>query len=89
MGKHIHRKHAVGMNAIHEHNIRNAITTGDGARLDFALSAITGTRRALRQRAALIVTEFMRAGGELPLPDIQPPAARPVSSNAILQSDAL
>jgi hypothetical protein len=70
MSKQVHRNHSVGMNSAHEANILRYVELGDGAGLDFTIRAITGNRRAVRREAEATIGRLLRAGGELPVPDL-------------------
>jgi len=57
------------MSDVRERSIMEAVTgTGE---VDFAIQAICGTRRAIRQHAGGAVAQYLRAGHELPLPRLE------------------
>jgi hypothetical protein len=79
MSRDNHRNHAAGFHDKHKNRIIEAAANvlvpeeskvdRDQA-LDLAWRAVSGSRQAVRQRAAGAIAEYLRNGGELPLPMI-------------------
>lgn len=70
MSKHSHRKHSEGLNGSRVNDIIDSVTGCSDLDPDYALRRIPGTREGIRKGALAAVDQFLRNGGELPIPNL-------------------
>ena len=70
MSKRAHRKHSEGLNGSRVNDIIDSVTGSSDLDPDYALRRIPGTREGIRKGALAAVDEYLRNGGELPIPNL-------------------